>query len=179
VATPGTDDAAARADCLLRTERVVWLSTVCPDGRPHLVPIWFWWDGMSLLIASKPNARKIANLRAHPECMLAIGDAEADFDVALIEARAELTPIPTGALLEAGLLDKYHDKMAGIGLSPTEFAATYSQVIRIAPIRCLRWHGRTPRSSPVVSQAMTRAAGLGVPSALPSTIPTASTLTPA
>jgi hypothetical protein len=33
--------------------------------------------------------------------------------------------------------------MAGIGLSPTEFLATYSQVIRIVPTRFLPWHGRT------------------------------------
>ena len=35
---------------------VIWLSSVCPDGQPHLVPIWFSWDGEALLIASKPNA---------------------------------------------------------------------------------------------------------------------------
>jgi len=141
------DDGTTRVDRLLRTGPVVWLSTVCPDGRPHLVPIWFWWDGASVLIASKPHARKIANLRANPECMLAIGDAEADFDVALIEARAELTPISTRSLLEAGLLAKYRDRMASVGLPMAEFEATYSQVIRITPTRCLPWHGRTPRPS--------------------------------
>lgn len=139
----GTEDPAARADGFLRTEPVVWLSTVCPDGRPHLVPIWFWWDGTALLIASKPNARKIANLRANPSCMLAVGDAAADFDVALIEARAELTSIPTRALLDAGLFGKYRDKMLAIGLQRDEFEATYCQVIRITPNRCLPWHGRT------------------------------------
>ena len=32
---------ATRADTMLRTEPVVWLSTVRPDGLPHLVPICF------------------------------------------------------------------------------------------------------------------------------------------
>jgi hypothetical protein len=34
-------------------------------------------------------------------------------------------------------LAKYRSQMAAIGLSPAEFVATYSQVIRIAPTRVL------------------------------------------
>ena len=136
-------DEATRLDRLLRTEPVVWLSTVRPDGRPHLVPIWFLWDGTSVLIASKPHARKVGNLRENPECMLAVGDADDDFDIALIEARAEVTSIPTGSLLEAGLLSKYGDRMRAAGLAKDEFEATYSQVVRITPTRCLSWRGRT------------------------------------
>ena len=50
--------ASSRIDRLLRQEPVVWLSSVRPDGRPHVVPIWFSWDGGQVLIASKPNAQK-------------------------------------------------------------------------------------------------------------------------
>jgi predicted pyridoxine 5'-phosphate oxidase superfamily flavin-nucleotide-binding protein len=53
-------------DRLLRSEPVIWLSTVRPDGGPHLVPIWFSWNGRDILIASKPHAQKIRNLRANP-----------------------------------------------------------------------------------------------------------------
>lgn len=143
MAPSGIDDPAGRADSFLRIEPVLWLSTVSPDGRPHVVPIWFWWDGTSVLIASKPNARKIANLRANPECMLAIGDAAADFDVALIEARANLMTIATRTLLDAGLFEKYRGRMLAIRLARHEFEATYCQVVKITPTRCLPWRGRT------------------------------------
>ena len=135
------DDPAARAEACLRTALVVWLSTVRPDGRPHLVPIWFWWDGTSILIATKPHARKVANLRAAPDCMVAIGDAAANFDVALLEARAEIVATPTGDLLEAGLFAKYRALMAEVGLTRATFEALYSQVVRITPTRCLPWRG--------------------------------------
>ena len=69
-----TDLVAARIDRLLRMETVVWLSSVASDGRPHLVPVWFSWDGDAVLIASKPNARKVGNLRANPSVMLALGE---------------------------------------------------------------------------------------------------------
>jgi PPOX class probable F420-dependent enzyme len=138
--------AAARLDRFLSTEPVVWLSTVRPDGTPHLVPIWFTWDGTSLLVFSKPGAQKVRNLRANPVAMLALGKPADDFDVALAEARVELLDDrPTE--LPAAQLAKYADRMASLGLSPEAFLATYSQVIRITPTRSLSWHGRTtPRS---------------------------------
>ena len=139
--------AAARIDRMLRSETVVWLSSVCADGTPHLVPIWFSWDGESVLIASKPHARKVANLRANPSVMLALGEPDDDFDVGMIEGVAELLDEPAGAVLPAAHLAKYRDQMAAIGLTSDEFLATYSQVIRIRPTRFLPWHGRTTPAS--------------------------------
>ena len=136
---------SSRVDSLLDRETVVWLSSVRPDGRPHLIPIWFLWDGEAVLFASKPQACKVANLRENADCMLAIGDPDADFDVALIEARAELASMPTADLLAAGLHTKYRDRMDVAGLTPASFAATYSQVVRIVPTRWLPWHGRSTR----------------------------------
>ena len=37
--------AVTRIQRFLEEEAVVWLSTVRPDGTPHIVPVWFWWDG--------------------------------------------------------------------------------------------------------------------------------------
>ncbi len=146
---PLVDDRAfGRIDAMLRTEPVIWLSSVRPDGAPHLVPIWFSWDGETILIASKPHARKVANLRQTPAVMLALGEPEDDFDVGMIEGVAELPPGPAADVLPATHLAKYRDRMAAIGLGPAEFLATYSQAIRIRPIRFLPWHGRTaPRGA--------------------------------
>src|SRR3954447_14866070 len=122
--------AATRIRRFLEKEPVVWLSTVRPDGNPHLVPIWFWWDGEAILVFSKPNAQKVRNLRANPSVMLALGDAEEDFDIDLFEGRAQLLDVPTEKVVPAAHLAKYADQLTAIGLTPTEYAATYSQVIR-------------------------------------------------
>ena len=128
---------------MLRSETVIWLSSVCADGSPHLVPIWFSWDGEAVLIASKPQAKKVRNLRANPAVMLALGEPDDDFDVGMVEGEAELLDAPAVDVLPAGHLAKYRDQMAAIGLSRDEFLATYSQVIRIRPTRFLPWHGRS------------------------------------
>ena len=140
--------AAARIDRMLHREPVIWLSSVCPDGAPHLVPIWFSWDGEAIVIASKPHAKKVANLRHNPSVMLALGEPEDDFDVGMLQGIAELPSEPAADLLPASHFTKYRDQLAAIGLGRHEFLATYSQVIRIRPTRFLPWHGRTtPRSA--------------------------------
>jgi PPOX class probable F420-dependent enzyme len=136
----------ARVRRFLETEPVVWLATVRPDGRPHIIPVWYWWDGSELLVFSKPNGIKVGNLRADPHLMLAIGDAENDFDVGLVEACAEV--LARAVSVPARMFDKYAPWMSEIGLDRATFIATYSQTIRIVPTRFLRWHGRTtPRSA--------------------------------
>lgn len=70
-----TDLADARLARFLAEEPVIWLSTVRPDGTPHLVPTWFVWDGVSIVMMSKPGAQKVRNLRSNACAMLALGDA--------------------------------------------------------------------------------------------------------
>lgn len=154
--------AAARIDGLLRREPVVWLSTVRPDGGPHLVPIWFSWDGCEVLVASKPGAQKVRNLRANPSVMLALGETEDDFDVGLFEGRADLPTRPARELLPDEHVAKYRGQLAAIGLDRDEYLATYSQVIRIRPTRFLPWHGRSipPSARPAAPPLAGRIPGI-------------------
>jgi hypothetical protein len=71
----------ASTEIALHRDPVLWLSSVCPDGRPHVVPLWFAWDGEWIVAFSKPNARKLRNLRGDPRAMLAIGTPGLDFEV--------------------------------------------------------------------------------------------------
>lgn len=140
-----TTDAAGctpRCEAALRTDPVVWLSSVRPDGRPHLVPVWFHYDGERIVAFSKPHARKVDNLRDRPEVMLAIGTPGPDFAVELIEATAELPPEPATAVMPDGFGTKYRDLLRRAGLSVQRFAEVYSQPIVIRPTRHLGYGGR-------------------------------------
>lgn len=137
----------ARVEHFLRTEEVLWLSTFGTDGFPGLVPIWFSWDGEAILVVSKPHAEKVVDMRADPRVMIALGNAEEDFDVGLIEARAELPDTPVGAFLPESHWVKYAADLASIGLSRDEYVRTYSQAIRLVPVRYLGWHGRSTPAS--------------------------------
>lgn len=125
---------------------VAWLTTVRPDGAPHLVPVWYLWVDGGFVVFSKPEARKTRNVEVDGRVMLAIGRAEDDFDVQLVEGRAHLLPVCAADVmpaLAAQLTAKYADWMAAIGLTLDAFAATYAAVIRIEPTNFLGWRGRT------------------------------------
>ena len=138
---PTLERTLARVRPMLATEPVVWLSTVRPDGLPHLVPTWFWWDGETLLVFSKPDAVKVRNLRANPSLMVALGRPEEDFSVGLIEAEATLGE----AAIPDAFFAKYAGQLAEAGLDRTSFSATFTLAIRIVPTRFLAWRGRAAR----------------------------------
>jgi PPOX class probable F420-dependent enzyme len=128
-------------DAALLHDPVVWLSSVSNDGRPHLVPLWFVWDGEQIVAFSKPRARKIENLRTEPRAMLAVGTPGPDFDVELIEARAELPNAPAAEVMPSGFAAKYRDLLARAGLTAEKFAEVYSQPIVLRPTRFLGYGG--------------------------------------
>jgi hypothetical protein len=58
----------------LQDTEIFWLSTVRPDGRPHVTPlIAVWLDG-SLCFTTGPTERKAKNLAASPQCILTTGN---------------------------------------------------------------------------------------------------------
>ncbi len=75
----------------LRAARNFWVCTVRPDGRPHAMPVWGAWSGEALLFSSAVPSRKMVNLRANPQVVVATEEAE---NPVVIEGRAEIVTAP-------------------------------------------------------------------------------------
>ena len=118
------------------------MSSVQRDGRPHLVPVWFHWDGEQIVAFSKPHARKVDNLRDEPRVMLAVGTPGPEFEVELIEATAELPDRPAAEVMPEGFGAKYRELLRRAGLTVQHFAEVYSQPIVLRPTRFLGYGGR-------------------------------------
>ena len=121
----------------LRGEPIIWLSSVRPDGRPHLVPVWFLWDGSSFLIFSQPNAQKVRNLRRSPQVMVALEATDEGEDVAIFEGEATLLDDPTITPLLPAYVEKYAALLQRIKSDPATMAASYTQAITVIPTRLL------------------------------------------
>lgn len=61
-------------DARLDTALNIWLATVRPDGRPHLIPIWFVIDNGRWYICTGSRSVKARNLHANPHVALALED---------------------------------------------------------------------------------------------------------
>ncbi len=130
-----TNPKFAHADERLRKEIIIWLSSVRPDGRPHLVPVWFLWDGSTVLIISQPNNQKIRNLRQNPNVVLALESNNDGSDVVTIEGKAELLTLDDVVSSHPAYIAKYGEDIKGINMTPETMMQTYSQAIRITPTK--------------------------------------------
>lgn len=128
----------AHVDQRLRSDLIMWFGTVRPDGRPHLVPVWFLWDGISVLIFSQPETRKLHNLRANPHVVLALDDSKAGGDVVTIEGEAKLLmPGDAASMALPAFAEKYGEEMRSMNTTAEALAKEYSQGIRVTPQRFL------------------------------------------
>ena len=131
--------AHADADRRLRSEPIVWLTTVRADGQAQSTPVWFLWDGDSFLLYSQPGAQKVRNLAAQPKVSLHLNDDGDGGDVVTFEGAASLEPDTPRADRVEGYLAKYQAAIEALGYEPGPFARTYATAIRVRPTRVRVW----------------------------------------
>lgn len=134
-----TNEKHAHRDRRLRSEQIIWLGSTRPDGRPHTVPVWFDWDGRTMMIFSQPGNQKVKNLRHDPRVALHLEASPDGSDIVILEGTAELLPEPAAEVVSAAYLEKYATGIPNIGHTPESMIATYSQAIRVTPARILGW----------------------------------------
>ncbi|MCC7352710.1 MAG: pyridoxamine 5'-phosphate oxidase family protein [Anaerolineae bacterium] len=120
------DNKRQKVDERLRKEQIIWLATTRPNGTPHLVPIWYAWDGSKVYFATPPNTQKIRNIRQTPRVAIALPDG---MNVVVLEGDAALVD---GAEHKhaAELFNKKYEWDFGedadyvvVGVTPTKFLA--------------------------------------------------------
>jgi nitroimidazol reductase NimA-like FMN-containing flavoprotein (pyridoxamine 5'-phosphate oxidase superfamily) len=62
-----------RAREQLSEAEVFWVSTVRPDGRPHVTPLLAVWLEDALYFCTGPEEQKAKNLEQNPHCILTTG----------------------------------------------------------------------------------------------------------
>lgn len=130
----------AHVDERLRKELIIWLSTVRPDGRPHMVPVWFFWDGQTITIYSQPGSLKMRNLRHNTNVALALDTSDEGDDVVIIEGKAELLGSSTQTMNDPAYVEKYNALIKAMDSDPETLAADYSEVIRVTPTKFISWN---------------------------------------
>ena len=63
----------AEARDQLEAAEIFWLSTVRPDGRPHVTPLVAIWLDDALWFVTGPTERKALNLTNNSQCILTTG----------------------------------------------------------------------------------------------------------
>jgi len=112
----------------LNLAKNIWIASVRPDGRPHLVPVWFTWYDKKLFICIERNSVKGRNILGNPQVSLALEDGSSPV---ICEGTANFIEQPYPSGLVALFQHKYDWDIS--------HEAQYNVVVEITPTRWLSW----------------------------------------
>lgn len=121
------------------------IGTADPDTcQPHVVPVWYGWDGESIWISSYSTTRKVVELKNNPFCSIVIDVAEGDGDITalLFEGKAELVTGPSDYLREkiTWVYSRYLGEDGVLADDPQEWLASPDNLlIKLTPTKTFAW----------------------------------------
>lgn len=137
---------------LLRSSRILQVASINPDGRPHLVPMWFDFDDEGVLIfTTYGRSQKVRNLERDPRmtALAEAGEAYNELRGLSIDATAEIVRDPQVTARSLAIIGaKYDDRprpeppaepLAEADLPPPAFKRV---TVRIHPERTRSWDHR-------------------------------------
>ena len=128
----------------LTAAETFWISTVRPDGRPHVTPRIAVWHGDAIWFCTGPDERKAKNLAGNSSCVLTMGRSdlvEGGLDVVLegaaeqVTNEAELQPIAESFAAKYGT-ETWHFVVRD-GAFSDHAAGGRAIVFRVRPVRGL------------------------------------------
>jgi PPOX class probable F420-dependent enzyme len=119
----------------LAATRSMILATTRPDGRPHAIPTWYWWDDGRLYFITARGTQKARNVSAQSWVVAHFGDGD---DVLFIEGVA--VKVPDAAeqrLVDRAYGEKYVDPVSGARASIFDNPA--DDLYRVDAVRVVSW----------------------------------------
>lgn len=131
---------------LLARPLLARLGTCSPATlQPHVTPVWFAWDGESLLISAFNSTRKVRDTVRNPliSVLIDTGNPGEDIRAVLFEGQAELIDNPA---LVAPLAEQIYTRYLGEqGVRETAPSSWIidpeNRIIRLQPEKVFAWGG--------------------------------------
>lgn len=125
----------------LREDPIAWLTTVDESSIAQPNPVWFLWDGESILVYNMAKARRLVDIGRRPEVTIHLDDYGRDGDAVILIGAAEIVPHEPPADQHPAFLEKYRHRM---DVSPDKWARTFPVALRIRPARFRGYHQAGP-----------------------------------
>ena len=117
----------------LRQEKIIWLTTVDARHTPQPRPVWFHWDGQTVLIFSERQKAKLRHIAGNPRVALNFNTDEDGSDVVVLTGDARVLDEPPDPTRVENYLKKYRTGIKDLGLTLKEFTDTYAVPILVTP----------------------------------------------
>lgn len=138
---PSSDMARADLDEFMRGLWSAQLGCVRADGTPHVVPLWYEWDGASIWLAGSPGASWRSHIAVEPQVSITVDEPWPPLRRVFVSGTAREVPddlVPGGV---AGLRSRLATRYLGRGADsqPELVETTGWSAVRVTPERI---HGR-------------------------------------
>lgn len=117
----------------LQEEQVIWLTTVDANQTPQPRPVWFHWDGETLLILSQPGAAKVRHIARNPRVALNFNTDAGGGEVGVLIGEARLLQGPLDPARRQAYIEKYAQGIKSLGATPESMLAEYRTVLLVTP----------------------------------------------
>ncbi len=118
----------------LREETVIWLTTVGADGTPQPNPVWFLWDGETILVYNQTTAKRLQHIARNPHVSLNFNSTDDGDYVVIITGEAQVNPNEKLAHEIPEYAAKYAQSIVELG-SIENMAREYPVALRIRPTK--------------------------------------------
>jgi nitroimidazol reductase NimA-like FMN-containing flavoprotein (pyridoxamine 5'-phosphate oxidase superfamily) len=129
----------------LSVPRIARMATI-NNGKPHVVPVWYYYDGTSINVTVTKDTRKAKNLKKNPNVSIAIDVIEGEPEdisflngrAVIIEGVAEMRDDIDGSFARR-MYERYVGKNA-LNTPMVQFSINMPrQVLVIRPMKIMSW----------------------------------------
>jgi len=117
----------------LRQEKIIWLTTVDSRDTPQPRPVWFHWDGKTILIFSEKDKAKLRHIAHNPRVVLNFNTDDDGGDVSVIVGDAKISGDPPEGSRIKTYLRKYSEGIKSLDMTVAEFRDAYTVPILVTP----------------------------------------------
>lgn len=120
-----------------REPHLAKLATINRDGTPHIMPLWYLYDGREIVMITGPGARKVRNIRRDPRVTVCIDRPTPPYAGVVVQGIARLEEVAYQELA-APLAVRYLGQDAG-ALIGAQYAPNDLMTIRVSIDRLSSW----------------------------------------
>ncbi len=80
----------SEVDEFLRRPNVAALATVRPDGRPHVTPVWYDFDGSEFTVSTMRSTQKLQNVARKGFAALCVYTQELPYRLVIVQGTARV-----------------------------------------------------------------------------------------
>jgi hypothetical protein len=122
------------------------LATADPQTlQPHVVPVWFLWDGSSIWISAFVSTRKVKELMKNPRCAVLVEPAQpkgSPLQAVLLEGASELVGEPASLVVEMSsrIYTKYLGAEGVLAAEPQSWMHDpENRLVKLTPEKKMTW----------------------------------------